>query len=121
MKTTNLGALQEKIMEILWAAKKPLKPAEVQAMLGNKDAYTTIMTILKRMADKKIVKRKMVGKVYYYQPSSCKEKFVESNLKNIYGDLMSAYGPAAIANFVDVVKSNKKDMELLKEYLENNR
>lgn len=114
-----LGSLQTKIMDILWAADHPLKPAEVLEKLGNGYAYTTIMTILKRLADKRVVSRKMVGKVYLYSPCLCKEKFIKKNLSGIIGSLVNSYGPAAIANFVDVVKTNQADMALLKKYLKS--
>lgn len=114
-----LGSLQTKVMDVLWGAEKPLKPAEVLGKLGNGYAYTTVMTILKRLADKGIVVRKMTGKVYFYSPCSCKEKFIKKNLSGIIGGLVNSYGEAAIANFVDVVKNNKEDVVLLKKYLES--
>ncbi len=120
MMNKEMGTIQEKIMEILWDAKKPLKPAEVQEKLCGCQAYTTIMTILSRMVTKKLLKRKMDGKAYYYYPTKSKEIYIENNLKNIYGSLMNSYGEMAIANFVDVIKNNKDDMELLKEYLKDN-
>lgn len=104
-------------MDVLWQSSVPLKPAQVLEKLDHAYAYTTIMTVLKRMVDKKVLKRKLNGKVYYYCPVSCKQKFVESNLQNIYGDLVSSYGEVAISNFVDVLKNNKKDLEMLKAYL----
>lgn len=116
-----LGSLQAKIMDVIWKAEKPLKPAEVLEQLGEGYAYTTVMTILKRLSERKILKRKMVGKVYLYSPVSCRKDFVETNLKDIFGDLVSSYGKTAIANFVDVVKNNKEDMSLLKKYLESNK
>lgn len=119
--TKMLGSLQSKIMDILWQAKRPLKPAEVLEKLSDNYAYTTIMTILKRLAEKNILHRKMVGKAYLYSPLSCQKEFVETNLKDIFGDLVHSYGKAAIANFVDVVKNNKGDMTLLKEYLKSQK
>lgn len=112
-----LGSLQAKIMAILWQADHPLKPADVLEKLGDSYAYTTVMTILKRLTERKILKRKMVGKAYLYSPVSDQQKFVANNLKDIYGDLVGSYGKAAIANFVDVIKINKKDLALLKAYL----
>jgi predicted transcriptional regulator len=115
--TEMLGALQEKVMKVLWEAERPLKPAEVLDKMGDKHAYTTVMTILKRLAEKKILKRKLEGKAFVYEPISDQKEFVGSNLKDIYGELVGSYGSAAIANFVDVIKNNKDDMALLKEYL----
>jgi predicted transcriptional regulator len=117
VKTEMLGSLQEKVMRVLWEAKRPLKPAEVLDKLCDEHAYTTVMTILKRLTERKILKRKMAGKAFLYFPTTCQEEFVETNLKDIYGELVGSYGKAAIANFVDVIKNNKEDMALLKKYL----
>ena len=117
MNTEMLGSLQAKIMDIIWKAEHPLKPAEVLDQLGGSYAYTTVMTILKRLTGKKILNRKMAGRAFVYFPVSGKKEFVETNLKDIFGDLVHSYGRAAIANFVDVVKNNKEDMTLLREYL----
>jgi predicted transcriptional regulator len=120
MKTRLLGELEQKIMEVLWSSKKPLKPAEVLKQLGGDHAYTTIMTVLKRMSDKKMLSRQLEGKVYFYSPVLNKEKFIETNLSGIFGDLLGSYGKLAISQFVDTVKDNKDDIELLKQYLKNN-
>lgn len=119
--TEILGSLQAKIMDIIWKSGNPLKPAEVLEQLGEGYAYTTVMTILKRLSERKILNRKMTGKVYLYSPVSCRKEFVETNLKDIFGDLVNSYGKTAIANFVDVVKNSKADMTLLKKYLESNQ
>lgn len=120
MKSSLLGPLEQQVMDVLWASEKPLKPQEVLGKLKGKYAYTTIMTILKRMADKKILDRKMDGKAFEYCPCSNKEAFLKKNLSSIYGGLVGNYGELAIAQFVDEVSSNKEDLELLKQYIESN-
>lgn len=104
-------------MNILWQSDQPLKPAQVRAKLTGDYAYTTIMTVLKRMADKKLLERQLVGKCFYYSPVSNKNQFVQTNLKDIYGELVESYGSMAISQFVDVIKTNRQDLELLKEFL----
>jgi len=108
-------------MCVLWQSKPPLKPAEVQHQLGTNQAYTTIMTVLTRMVEKKLLKRKLIGKAFHYSTVIPKEEYVKNNLKNIYGNLVSSYGKTAISNFVDVIKNNQEDMALLKEYLKNQK
>ena len=120
VKTAMLGSLQAKIMNVLWKANKPLKPAEVLTKLGDDYAYTTVMTILKRLTEKNIVKREFKGKVYFYFPVFNRQHFVETNLKDIYGDLVDSYGKVAISQFVDTIKNNREDMAALKEYIESN-
>lgn len=121
MKTDMLGSLEQQVMEILWQADKPLKPQEVLSQMKGDYAYTTIMTILKRLSDKNIVSRNLAGKVYLYQPCSCKDKFVNKNLSGIISGLVDSYGSLAIANFVDVIKTNKQDLTILKEYLKSQK
>ena len=119
MKSKLFGPLEEQVMNILWEAKKPLKPQEVLEKLGGDHAYTTIMTVLKRMADKKILKRKMCGKAFEYCPCLEKEVFVRKNLSVIYGSLVKDFGGLAISQFVDGLKKNKEDMKLLKRYIDS--
>ena len=119
MKTELLGNLQQEIMEVLWRSPQPLKPNEVLKQLKGDHAYTTIMTVLKRMADKKILKRQLVGKAYFYNPHLSKDQFIESNLYSVFGNLVNSYGKLAISQFVGAVKTNKKDLELLKQYLQD--
>jgi len=119
MNSKLFGPLEEQVMNILWEAEKPLKPQEVLGKLGGDHAYTTIMTVLKRMADKKILKREMCGKAFEYCPCLEKEVFVKKNLSAIYGNLVNDFGGLAISQFVDELKNNKGDLELLKQYVED--
>ena len=116
-----LGCLEQKIMNILWSSSVSLKPGEVQKKLDDVYAYTTVMTVLKRMADKNLVSRQLSGKVFYYSPVDNKEKFIKNNLSGIYDNLVRSYGKLAISQFVDVVKTNQKDLDSLKEFLDSQK
>ena len=94
-----LGGLEQKIMEVLWTAENPLKPAEVQKGIKDKYAYTTIMTVLKRMADKKLLFRKLSGNTYVYSPKFSKIDFVSTALSDLYERIFCAYGDLAIPVF----------------------
>ena len=118
MESKLFGCLEQKIIDILWQSDVPLKPSEVLRKLDGKHAYTTIMTVLKRMADKKVLSREMVGKAFVYKPVANKEKYIKNSLTDIYGSLMNTYGELAISQFVDIVNTNKSDMDILKLYLE---
>lgn len=120
MKHRLFGPLEEQIIHVLWEAKKPLKSQVVLEILGGNHAYTTIMTVLKRMADKKILVRKLEGKAFVYSPALEKEVYLRKNLSSIYGGLVSDYGGLAISQFVDEIKNSQEDLDLLKKYLEIN-
>lgn len=101
-----LGGLEQKIMETLWSSDVPLKPSEVLAKIDGKNAYTTIMTVLKRMTDKKIVKREMKDRVYYYQADKEKCDFASEALSDLFERLFSAYGEHTVTAFKKTAKSH---------------
>jgi len=94
-----LGGLEQKIMEVLWSSKSPLKPAEVKAHLVGEQAYTTIMTVLKRMADKKLVTRTPNGNAFVYSPCMCKTEFASEALDDLFARLFDAYGQDVVTAF----------------------
>jgi predicted transcriptional regulator len=99
-----LGGLEQKVMEVLWSSDVPLKPSEVLAKVSGNHAYTTIMTVLKRMADKKLVKREMKKRVYYYQAAKDKCTFAAESLEDLFERLFSSYGEHTVAAFKKVAK-----------------
>lgn len=119
MKTQLLGPLEQQVMEVLWNSDAPLKPLDVLNQLKGDHAYTTIMTILKRLTDKNFACRQLAGKAFLYAPCHCKEDFVKSNLSGIYNGLVNSYGKLAISQFVDSLKTDPDDLKLLEDYLKD--
>ncbi len=79
-----LGSTEAKLMEIAWEHREiSVKTALFYFDKSNKPAYTTIMTILSRLADKKILERKKVGKSFIYTPAMTKEQFLKKRISLI--------------------------------------
>lgn len=76
MKT--LGELERSVMEKLWVAPVPQSVREVHASLsGQRElAYTTVMTVLDRLAKKGFVRRERDGRAYLYTPAQTKDELV---------------------------------------------
>ncbi|MEU8075084.1 BlaI/MecI/CopY family transcriptional regulator [Catellatospora citrea] len=62
------GELEGQVMSVLWAAGRSMIPAEVQAELDPAPAYNTVQTILIRLVDKQLVRRRRVGRAHAYEP-----------------------------------------------------
>jgi predicted transcriptional regulator len=60
------GALEREVLACLAAAAGPLTPAEVLAELGDGLAYTTVMTTLSRLHEKRALTRAPRGRAYAY-------------------------------------------------------
>ncbi|MGI5239805.1 BlaI/MecI/CopY family transcriptional regulator [Dactylosporangium sp. CA-139066] len=66
------GALESEVMAVLWAAAGPLSPAEVQRLVGGGLAYNTVQTILIRLREKGLVRRRIKltgGRGHLYFPA----------------------------------------------------
>lgn len=63
------GMLEDEVLAVLWAGGRPMTPAEVQFDLGDRLAYTTVMSTLARLHRKGLVTRESSGKSYAYTPT----------------------------------------------------
>src|SRR3990172_2941749 len=112
-----LGDLEEAIMEVIWSqssdeSKTSTKPAqitvrEVYEILRNKRqiAYTTVMTTMKILADKGILKRGKVKRAYVYTPVFTTEEFQEIVVDQVVDGLMDGFAEPLLAHFVNIVKN----------------
>jgi predicted transcriptional regulator len=60
------GELGRAIVDVLDGADGPLTPAQVRAALGTERAYTTVMTVMARLADRGVLVRHRAGRGYAY-------------------------------------------------------
>lgn len=66
-----LGDLEHAVMDVLWARAVPTPVRDVHEALARSReiAYTTVMTVLDRLAKKGIVTRQLEGRAWLYQPA----------------------------------------------------
>ena len=114
-----LGDLEQKIMNVVWNHQGSVSVREVMNELKDDCAYTTVMTVMKRLSDKGLLVRKLDRKTYVYSPAKEKGEFAKNKLSDLFKNLMNSYGELAISQFVDSVKNNPEDLETLKDYLQD--
>ena len=73
-----LGGLESKVMEVLWNASSPLSVREVHDSLSASAdlAYTTVMTVLDRLAKKHLLLRDRDGKAWLYRTAASREQLL---------------------------------------------
>ncbi|NHB85305.1 BlaI/MecI/CopY family transcriptional regulator [Tessaracoccus sp. HDW20] len=66
------GELEQRVMELLWGPSAPRTVADVHQQLSAERelAYTTVMTVLDRLAKKGLVKRELVARAWQYRAAS---------------------------------------------------
>ena len=80
------GELECAILSLV-EEKGPLSVKEVQKLLGNKDQYTTIMTVMVRLTEKGKLKREKEGRQYFYRlaPKSSKKSVLQGLKHRLLG------------------------------------
>jgi len=101
-----LGGLEQKVADVVWQSDKPLRPADVRARISTPYAYTTIMTILRRLTDKGLLSRRLKGRVYYYSPTIDQNTYTCSCLDDLFCRLLESYGQTAVDRFQLALKSH---------------
>lgn len=105
-RTSGLGPLEAAVMGVLWRAESALRVREVLAEL-NRDresalAYTTVMTVLSRLAERGVVRRERAGRGYAYLAVA------SSTAEIAVRRLLDDYGDAALVSFVDQVSDDEQ-------------
>ena len=80
-----LTSLQLEVLQILWEeGEAPVSRVHERLLgRGRKLAYTTVMTLCKRLAERKVLKYRQEGRAYIYSPAVARE----SVLKGILGGI----------------------------------
>lgn len=74
---TRLGELERAVMDVLWDGQAPATVRDVMRALAGRDlAYTTVMTVLDRLATKHMVKRDRTGRAWSYRPAATREAHI---------------------------------------------
>ena len=111
-----LGPLETEVMRALWASPSPVSVRDVLERLndGRRQplAYTTVMTVMSRLADKGILHREMDGRGYVYEAAVPDEASIA--VRSVVRD----FGEAALAQFVDEARSDPKLLRRLRRLLD---
>lgn len=103
-------------MRALWAAGEPLAVRSVLEILNHgrrpKLAYTTVMTVLSRLSDKEILRRRRVGRGYAYEPAVPDEAAIAVR------ETVRDFGDAAVAHFVNEARADPRLRRRLQRLLE---
>lgn len=98
-----LGDLERAIMDVVWSTRHASVRDVVSRMGSRAPAYTTVMTVMNRLVDKGILRRKPDGQSYRYFAAKSKRAFVMQSSRDIVDSFIRCYGDAAIAQFIDAL------------------
>jgi predicted transcriptional regulator len=111
----DFGPLESEVMDAVWRAEAPVTVREVVDDLNGRRfgalAYTTVMTVMSRLADKDVLSRRKAGRSYVY----------EANAPDAAGiavkDVLNAYGDVAVAHFAEEARADPALLRRLRRLL----
>ena len=108
------------IMEVIWASDKPLSSAQIMEQLPEDKSWkqTTVLTLAKRLTQKQVIVGEKQGKTLYYKPLLTREAYKslqsEAFLEEVHGGSIKNF----IASLYTSRKINRKDIEALRAWFE---
>jgi len=104
-----LGDLEHQIMSVLWRSPEPRSVREVHESVGEQRdlAYTTVMTVLDRLAKKQLVSRELDGRAWRYRPAVSAAQLVAEEMHGLLGSIPEA-SAEALVGFVDLLDERQR-------------
>ena len=103
-------------MDVLWATEEPLAVRDVLGIVNNgrkpQLAYTTVMTVLARLAEKEILHRERHGRGFRYHAIATDPAAIAVRV------VVRDFGDAAIAGFVDEARADPALLRRLRALLD---
>ena len=115
-----LGKLESEIMEIVWrkGCQVSIRDVYEEIQANRKIAYTTVMTVMGRLAAKNLLQRWPVGNTYYFLPTATREEFTRSVVGKVMDSLLDDFTDATLAHFMQrVQKDDGETIRKLEEIL----
>lgn len=105
------GPLEARVMSILWAGDEmPIK--DVQQRLEREKAmnFNTVMTVMNRLVEKGILRKRTEGRSSYYRPVQSREEFLQTQSKELTNELMEEFGPLVVSHMLDALDEADEDL-----------
>ena len=98
----SLHELEAEVMEAIWAADQDeITVRDVMDALNARTprAYTTYMTIMRRLDAKGLLTRRREGKTDIYRPVHSREEYADLRARAGVSELVEQYGDVALGHF----------------------
>jgi predicted transcriptional regulator len=98
-----LHELETEVMDVVWARGEETTVRQVMDELNARSspdrAYTTFMTVMARLDDKGLLKRRREGKTDIYRPVMSREDYLAVRAEAEVGALVDQFGDVALTHF----------------------
>ncbi|MSV27733.1 MAG: BlaI/MecI/CopY family transcriptional regulator [Bryobacterales bacterium] len=109
--STTLTAQELEIMKVVWRLEKATVRAVYEVLLDRrKIAYTTVMTMMKILEQKKYLSKTQDEKAYVYTPSVPRNQVIRGMVREFVDRVFNGAAEPLVAHLVEDRKLSEKDL-----------
>jgi predicted transcriptional regulator len=118
-----MGDLEAEVMECVWELGSASVKDVHRCLLDRREiAYTTVMTVMSRLAAKGFLVSHTEGRAYIYEPSTDRETFCAGVVKEFISEMLADADRGVLTHFVDsVTEGDRNQLEMLAQIIEERR
>jgi predicted transcriptional regulator len=104
-----LGELELAVMESVWQ-REEATVREVHEDLTDRDlAYTTVMTVMTRLARKGLLEKQRNGAAFVYQAAMSADELLRSSVRDVLAGLLTDFAQPTMSEFVETLKTDSAE------------
>ena len=99
-------------MKVVWARERATVRDVYETLLEHrKIAYTTVMTMMKILEEKKYLKKTQEDRAYVYRPTKPKKQVIRGMVREFVDRVFNGWAEPLLAHLIEDERLEKKDLE----------
>jgi len=106
------------VLKVLWE-EHPLSVREVMQRLGGRRrAYTSVMSLLNVMTEKKLLVREPQGRAFVYRPAVNQQKTLGSMVSDLLGRAYAGSAESLVAHLLDQSQPTAEELDEIRSVID---
>lgn len=98
-------------MDILWNnVEMTIKDVQQELEKEKVTNFNTVMTVMNRLVEKKILQKRPEGRATLYQPILSRSEFLNTQSKEMINELMDEFGTVVVSHMLDALEEVDDDL-----------
>jgi BlaI family penicillinase repressor len=111
-RSTALTGQELEIMKVIWERERATVRDVYETLLERrKIAYTTVMTMMKILEEKKYLKKTQEDRAYVYHPAKPKNQVIRGMVREFIDRVFNGSAEPLLAHLIEDERLEKKDLE----------
>ena len=121
-KSATLTEQELEIMKIVWRREKAtVRDVYEELLERRKIAYTTVMTMMKILAQKKYLRKSQEDRAYVYQPTKPKNQVIKGMVREFVNRVFNGSAEPLLVHLMEDRKLSGKDLEEISRMIREDR